>query len=207
MIYLAALAVFSGLSLNLILQFALGASAVASGKVQRELPVFQFFVFFISVLFLWFLYSYFLPYNLKGFSEYFLLFPLSALACMGFELLLERIFPQLFPRLFSLIFSKQKSPVKIFSAFTAYEGLVFVSLLITLHLADNFSAALVLVLFFVFGSLVAMLVLNEIRRRSTLEWVPNYLRGSPLLLISMGLLSLISASVAGICFRILETLP
>ena len=207
MIYLAALAVFSGLSLNLILQFALGASAAASGKSQRELPFFQYCVFFISVLFLWLFYSYIFPSSMKGFFEYFLLFPLSALACMGFELLLERLLPQLFPKVFSKIFPNQKAPVKVFSAFTAYEGLVLVSLIITISLADNFAAALVLAMFFVLGSLAAMLVLNEIRRRSALEWVPHYLRGSPLILVSMGLLSLISASVAGICFRILGTLP
>jgi len=60
--------------------------------------------------------------------------------------------------------------------------------------------------FFAFGTFISMLILNELRRRSTLERVPRCLRGNPLMLISMGLLSLISASVAGICFRILEAL-
>jgi electron transport complex protein RnfA len=77
-------------------------------------------------------------------------------------------------------------------------------LLITSALADSFAAALVLVLFFTAGNLAAALVLNEIRRRSSLEWVPRYVRGSPLSLISMGLLALVSGAAAGICFRILE---
>jgi electron transport complex protein RnfA len=93
---------------------------------------------------------------------------------------------------------------KVFSAFTAYDGIVPVSLVITLILAANFREAFVLVLFFVLGNVTAMLILFEIRRRSEMELVPRYLRGSPLIFISMGLLSLISASAAGLCLKILE---
>ena len=197
MIYLAALAVFSGLSLNLLLQFALGTAGVAAdihpkSQTTRAIPVFQLTVMFLSVICLWVVFNYLFPPFWKGFSEYFLVFPLSALACMGFEKLGQRVF------------ARYVSFVKVFSAFTAYDGLVLVSLIITFALAGSFAGALVLALFFACGNMVAMLVLNEIRRRSTLEWVPRFLRGSPLILISMGLLSLISASAAGICFRILE---
>ena len=95
-------------------------------------------------------------------------------------------------------------PLKVFSAYTAYDGLVPASFMITFALAENFAGAVVLSLFFALANLAAMLILNEIRRRSALEWVPRCLRGSPLILISMGLLSLLSASAAGICFKILE---
>jgi electron transport complex protein RnfA len=115
---------------------------------------------------------------------------------MGFEFLGERIFLRFFP--------SHGGMKKVYSAFTAYEGLVPASLIITFLVAANFKSALVLTLFFAIGNLVAIIILDEIRRRSTLEWVPHYLKGSPLILISMGLLSLISVSVAGICFRILE---
>jgi electron transport complex protein RnfA len=102
------------------------------------------------------------------------------------------------------MFPKARDLRKQFFAFTAYDGLVPVSLLITLALADTFAGAAVLALFFALGNLMAIIILNEIRRRSSLEWVPRFLRGSPLILISMGLLSLIFASAAGICFKILE---
>ena len=214
MISLAALAVFSGLSLNLLLQFALGASGTAGdapGKGRREIPFFQFCVLFISVVFLWLFFSYFFPPRMRGFSEYFLLFPFSALACTGFELLFERVLPRIlkrrFPKVFAIIGPQIESQKKIFSGFTAYEGLAFASLFITLNLAAGFGAVLVLALFFVLGNMAAMFTLNEIRRRSTLEWVPRYLRGSPLIFISMGLLSLVSASAAGICLKVLEVLP
>ena len=197
MIHLAALAVFSGLSLNLLLQFALGTMGAARDmlpKVQshRQIPLFQFGVMLVSLLFLWVFFNYGLPFFWKGFSEYFLLFPLSSLVCMALERLGQRLFPNHWDKR------------KVFSAITAYDGLVPISLLITLVMAGSFTGALVLSLFFVLGNIAAMLVLNEIRRKSTLEWVPRYLRGSPLILISMGLLSLISGAAAGICFRILD---
>ena len=197
MISLAALAVFSGLSLNLLLQFALGTAGAASdtpsaGENKKQLPLFQFGVMFLSVLFLWVFFMHVLSPFWRGFSEYFLFFPLSALACMGFERLGERIAP------------KTVGKKKVFSALTAYDGLVLASLVITIALGGNFVDAAVLSLFFVLGNLVAMIILNEIRRKSALEWVPRYIRGSPLILISMGLLSLISAAVAGILFKMLD---
>ena len=200
MIPLAALAVFSGLSLNLLLSFALGAAGVASdilprGETRRHLPLFQLGVLFVSVLCLWVFFSFVIPPFWRGFSEYFLFFPLSALVCMGLELLGERILP------------KPGGIRKVFTAFTAYDGLVPASLIITVLTAANFSGALILSLFFALGILISILILNEIRRRSTLEWVPRHLRGSPLIFISMGLLSLIAASAAGICFKILEGIP
>ena len=202
MIFLAALAVFSGLSLNLLLSFALGAAgaagkAIPKAEAKQALPFFQLGFMFASVLFLWVFFSYAVPPYWRGFAVYFLFFPLSAIACMGLESSWERAFPKTAPSL---------SARKVFSAFTAYDGLVPASLLLTFALAGTLSGAIVLSLFFALGNLTAMLILNEIRRRSALERVPRSLRGSPLVLISMGLLALVSASVAGICFRILETL-
>jgi len=205
MISLAALAVFSGLSLNLLLSFALGAVGVAAdtlpkGESKRQLPLFQFGILFVSVLFLWFFFSFVVPPFWRGFAEYFLFFPLSALVCIGLEfvgerMLLRRLFPKTnpLPRL-----------RKVFSAFTAYDGLVPASFMLTFILAGRFADVVVLALFFALGNLAAIVILNEIRRRSTLESVPRYLRGSPLIFISMGLLSLVSASAAGIYFKILE---
>lgn len=199
MISFAALAVFSGLSLNLILQFALGTAGSAGDfppRVKREVPLGQICILFISVVILWVVFSYVLPPNWRGFSEYFLFFPLSALVCKGLELFRERVVPKMN--------SKFGGIRKVYSANTAYEGLIPAALLITFSVAVDFRGAVILAFFFSLGSLAAMLILNEIRRRSTLEWVPVYLRGSPLVLISMGLLSLIFGTAAGICFKILE---
>jgi len=201
MINIAGLAIFSAISLNLLLQFALGTADVAGDtghkkNTKRELPLIQFCIFFISTLVLWVFFKYLLPGFWRGFSEYFLFFPLSAIVCMGLELFVERGLPRFFPK-----FSGLK---KSFSAITAYDGLIPASLIITFIIAENFTDALVIALSFALGNLAAMLTFNEISRRSALEWVPKYLRGTPLILISMGLLSLISAFAAGIFFRILE---
>jgi len=198
---LAGLAIFSGLSLNLLLQFAIGV-ADNSGEAhhrtddERKLPFIQLGILFVSVSFLWTFFNNILPVFWNGFLELFLYFPLSALVCMGLELLGERVIARFFP--------KSRGIKKNYSAFTAYDGLVPASLMITSAAAWNFGAAFVLALFFAVGNLTAILILNEIRRRSALEWIPRFLRGSPLLLVSMGLLSAIFASAAGICFKILE---
>lgn len=198
---LVGLAIFSGFSLNLLFQFALGTQGAAGNISQktengRRLPLSQTGILFLSPLLLWLFFSHLIPGFLQGFAEFFLFFPLSALLCMGLELLGERILAKTSP--------SRKGMLKVYSAFTAYEGLVPASLIITFLAANNFSSAFVLVLFFAAGNLTAMLIIDEIRRRSTLEWVPHHLRGGPLVLITMGLLSLISVSVAGICFRMLE---
>jgi len=202
---LLGLAVFSGLSLNLLLQFALGTVAVIreadnTEETNRELPFVQLGILFFSVVFLWVIFRLALPDFVRGFSEIFLYFPFSAMVCAGFEFLFDKLFPRFFPLSFSKFIGKKK----VFSAVTAYEGLVPASLMITSITAGSILDALIMALFFTLGNLMAMLIINEIRRRSTLEWIPRYLRGSPLILVTMGLLSLVFAAAAGICFNILE---
>jgi electron transport complex protein RnfA len=191
---LAFLAVFAGLSYNMILHFALGASGVAADRPGTEgiLPsVIQMGILFLSVFLLW-TFFYILPSFPEGFLEYFLFFPLSALGCMGFEKGIFSLFP------------KAAGGDRLFSAYTAYDGLASLALFLTYNLAPGVAEALVLSFFFALGNLTAILILREIRRRSALEWTPGHLRGSPLVLISMGLLSFVFSAVAGICFTILN---
>jgi electron transport complex protein RnfA len=198
MMPLAGLAIFSGLSLNLLLQFALGTKDIAGDRTdaKKEVPVIQIGFLFLSVFFLWILFNRIMPVFWRGFSVYFLYFPVSALVCIGLEFMAQKVLPKINP--------KAPGMKKKYSSYTAYDGLVPAALVITLLAAGTFAGAFVLSLFFAIGNLVSMLILNEIRRRSVMEWVPRYLRGSPLTLISMGLLSLIFTSAAGICFKILE---
>ena len=206
---LLGLAVFSGLSLNLLLHFALGTVGVireegGETESEMEIPFIQLGILFFSVIVLWFFFRSLLPDFARGFTELFLFFPLSALVCVGFELLYDKLFPRVFQRIFPREVPKFWYKKKIFSAFTAYEGLVPASLMITSAVAGGFVDAFILALFFTIGNLMAMLIINEIRRRSALEWVPRYIRGTPLVLVTMGLLSLVFASAAGICLKILE---
>jgi len=188
---LVPLAIFSGLSLNLLLHFALGTAGIAAeGEGKRKLPLFQFVIMFVVVLFLWVLFSVIFPSYWFGFSKYFLFYPFSALLCIFFE------------RIGRAVFTSPDS--KMFRSITGYEGLVPFSLFLTITLAANFTAAVIVSSFFTLGNLTAILILNEIRRKSALERVPSFIRGSPLILISMGLLSLIFGAAAGIFFMMLE---
>jgi electron transport complex protein RnfA len=182
---LAALAVFSGLAMNLFLQCGLGMRAAAR-EGETQVPLFQIGLVFVSVLLLWILFSYILP---LGFFKYLLLFPLSALVYAALE------------RLFFRFFLKKPAPPA--HSFCFCDGLTAAALFLTLHLASGFIEAAVLSLGFSLGILLSLLILAEIRRRSRMEAVPRLLRGSPLALISMGLLSLIFSSAALIFYRAL----
>ena len=165
MINIACLAVFSALSLNLLLQFALGTAGTAGDNVhksntKRELPLIQFCIFFISTIVLWVFFKFLLAGFWRGFSEYFLFFPLSAIVCLGLELFVERVVPR--------VFTKFTGLKKSFSAITAYDGLIPAALIITFIVAETFTDVLVVALSFALGNLAAMLTLNEISRRSTL---------------------------------------
>jgi electron transport complex protein RnfA len=99
---------------------------------------------------------------------------------------------------------KGRKMERTFSAVTAYDGLAAAALFVTLNLAESFFDAALLALGFALGILASLLILAEIRRRASMEEVPRFLRGSPLVLVSMGLLSLIFSSAAAILFRVLE---
>ncbi|GHU78617.1 hypothetical protein FACS189462_3580 [Spirochaetia bacterium] len=198
--FLAALGVFSGLSLNLALQFGLGMRDMSVGRRRdHPVPFFEAGVIFLSVLILWLFFTFVLAPLRLGFFWYILLFPLSALACT----VLERLFARLADRITagtedSLPEGERRNP-RLFLGISAYDGLVPLALLLTVNVGITFLEATALSLGFALGILITSLILREIRRRSSLEAVPVLLRGDPITLISMGLLSLIFASV-GIMF-------
>ncbi|GHV71039.1 hypothetical protein AGMMS49928_21170 [Spirochaetia bacterium] len=187
---LLSLAVFSGLALNLVLQFASGIRGTAV-REDSSLPVFQLIILLVSTVFLWFFFHFILDPLGMGFFEYPLLFPLSALVCFGLESLCLIIVPLIGP------VPRPLNPL------TSYNGLALAAAFITIELAVSVAEALALSLGFSLGVFVSLLLLKEIRIRSYLETVPPFLRGGPLALISMGLLSLVFFSAAAVCFRLL----
>jgi electron transport complex protein RnfA len=177
-VHLAALAVFSSLSVNLLLQCGLGMRRIIR-EGEKPLPFAQMGLLVLAVLVLWVFFSY-LP--ALGFFTYLLLFPLSSLVYAGLEELFFRLtLKRTFPR-----------PQTCCS----FDGLTAAALFLSLHLASGFVEAAVLALGFALGLLLSLLILAEIRRRALMEAVPRFLQGSPLTLISMGLLSLIFSSAA-----------
>ncbi|MDR3161058.1 MAG: hypothetical protein LBU28_05520 [Spirochaetaceae bacterium] len=192
---LGALGVLSGLSLNLVLQFGLGIRRAALQEEEEE-DVFRFSplpwgIIFLSVPLLWFFFaSIVAPLSLGSF-EYLLVFPLCALTAGGLERAAGRFFPQFV------------TDPSLFNPRTAYNCLLPAALMVVIGLAVSLVDAVVLSLGFSLGIFLAFLILREIRRRASLERVPRLLRGAPLMLISLGLLSLIFSSLGFICMRIL----
>ncbi|AEF83538.1 hypothetical protein TREPR_1750 [Treponema primitia ZAS-2] len=206
MIALGALAIFSGLSLNLMLQTGLGLSDIIADRNDgKTFSPRQWIILFLTVLILWLFFTFILSAPAFGFLESFLLFPAVAAALTGLELLFDYLFSPGGRR-----WKQKKSggaggfpDLKFFSSLSSGNGLALGALLLTLRLALSFVEAVVLDLGFTLGCLVSVLILREIRKRSSLEAVPRVLRGSPLILISMGLLSLIFSSISAIFLRVL----
>lgn len=197
------LAVFSGLSLNMLLQMGLGIRNIGDyhSRIIKD-TISRSGALFFSVLLLWLLFSYvFSPLNL-GYLEYFLLFPLIKAAGTGFEALTRRFFPSL-TRIIRPP-AEEPSGQEHLPFVTAYDSLTIAALILTLRLAGSFAEAAALSLGFSLGNLMAIIILRGINRRSLLERVPNLLRGTPLLFIAMGLMSLIFSSAAAILLQALE---
>jgi electron transport complex protein RnfA len=186
-----ALGIFSGLALNLLVQCGLGMADIASGKESRNrFPLLQICILFMTIVFLWLIFPVFFFIFGSGYFAYIVLFPLSALVCYGLEAVGMKVF-------------RKKDPCVLFNSYTGYDGLAAASVFITVNTASDFSGALFLAAGFSLGILAAVLILREVRRRSVIEAVPRFLRGSPLILISMGLLSLIFSSAAILFFQVL----
>jgi electron transport complex protein RnfA len=187
------LAFFAGLSLNLIAQFGLGIQEITvHNEKPIRLPFFQTGIIFVGVLLLWIVFSYAILRFFPIFFAFVLFFPLTASVCVGLELAANRFFPALVPG------------KMVFNPFSAYNGFVLTALILTLHIAGNLVEAVIVSLSFSLGILFSILILNEIRKRSSTEAVPEFLRGKPLILISMGVLSLIFTSTTAILLSVLS---
>jgi electron transport complex protein RnfA len=190
MIHLAALGICASLAMNLLVQFGMGLGILA-GDGEDYLPSLAWGpVFFAGLFLLWLVFSYiFAPLGL-GMYWYLLLYPLSAALIRGVEILISwegaakflRRVPPVPPR--------------------GWTEFLCAGLLISLHLALNPLEALFLAFFFSGGLVFSLAVLREAGRRSRFEAVPPFLRGSPLALISLGLLSLIFSSASVMFFNL-----
>ncbi|MDR1788652.1 MAG: hypothetical protein LBR16_09445 [Treponema sp.] len=187
----AGLAVFAGLSFNLILQAGLALTAATGAPKARAALLLQSLILF-AVVFVLSCAGLWLPLHFAGgFFEYALLFPLSGLACMGLESLAAKIFP------------RTLAGERPFSAASAYGGAGPVALFLTLQLAASPFDALVLSFSFAAGCFCSALLLGEIRRAAVIERLPRCMRSRPFMLISAGLLSLLCSAAAGVCFAVL----
>jgi electron transport complex protein RnfA len=212
------LAVFSGLSMNLILRFGIGLQRIAleeeprdSGENAKWVFLVWLGIYFISVMLLWLFFSILKSVLVLGLLEYILIFPVSSLLFTGIEYLARRLLLRTGWRggavsLF-LTAGAGGSPngASNNAAVNApvHGALVGAALFIILGLAGGFADAATLSFGFCAGAALAVLIVGEIRRRSAVEAVPRCLRGGPLIIIAMGLLSLVCISAAMVFYAVL----
>ena len=202
--WLLMLAVSAGLSMNLVLQFGFGIREIAFAKrnaPERKPPnatpgggggaglFVRLSVFFVSILLMWAAFSFARAMLPLGFLEYVLVFPTAFLFSAAWDYLSVRYLSGCAGRVSGDVFGGG-----------ALSG---AALFVTLAVAGGFVEALVLSLGFTVGTLVAVAVVAEIGRRAAMEAVPGWLRGAPLALVAMGLLSLVFSSAAMVFFEVL----
>ncbi|MDR1444603.1 MAG: hypothetical protein LBI94_06965 [Treponema sp.] len=198
MIRLAILGVCASLAMNLLTQFGLGLAVARRGKEPEDncrlFPP-AFLGLFVSLFLLWVFFTYILSPLGPGLYWYLLLYPLSAALIKGLEYLSGKTGRGKTP-------FKAGFPLPLFAFPPGWAEFLPFGLLISLHLAPRPPEALVLALGFSLGLCLSLGILREIRRRSQFETVPSFLRGGPLTLISLGLLSLIFSSASIMFFNL-----
>jgi len=188
-VHLAVFVIFSGLSMNLLLQCGLGiTSAASSGERSIKNAIVKLGIIFTAVLLMWIIFEKIIFSFCADLFVYILIFPIGSIAYNGMEYLFFR-------------FVLKKKTEKD-SNISFCSGITAAALFICINIAKNILEAASLSFGFVFGILLSIMILSEIKRRAVLEAVPGFLRGNPLFLISMGFLSLIFSASSLLFFRI-----
>ena len=179
---------FSAFTMNPVLQCALGINA-DPGHPGRRPTLVKLGIIFIAVILLWVIFSFVISSIISGIYIYVLLFPVSYMVYNGLDFLVFRYVLKKD--------SENDSSVKFPGGITA------AALFICLNVANNFFEVVAISFGFAAGTLLVFLILCEIRQRAALEEVPRFLRGKPLILISMGMLSLVFSTVSILLFRMI----
>jgi len=182
------LLICSGFSMNLVLQCGLGIKGAAESKNPPGLTaLIRTGIIFFSVILLWFFFSRIVYSIIPSVFIYVLLFPVSSVVYEALEYFFYRYL------------YKEKTEAESFVSFPG--GITAVCVFICINLAGGFLEAAVLSFGFTAGILLVYLILWEVRKRAALETVPRFLRGKPLVLITMGMLSLVFSLVSILLFR------
>jgi len=182
------LVIFSAFTMNLTLQCALGVNAEPenSGRVSTLIKL---GIIFIAVIVLWGVFSGIISSIVSGIFIYVLLFPVSSMTYDGLEFLVFHYILKRNP--------KDECSVSF------PQGITAAALFICMNIANSFIEAASLSFGFAAGTMLVYLILGEICRRAGMEAVPRFLRGKPLILISMGMLSLIFSTASLLLFRMI----
>ena len=184
------LLIYSAFTVNLVLQCALGIKGIAESNTPFYLSsLIKLGLIFITVILLWFFFSKVLSLIITGLLLYILLFPVCAVIYDGFEFLV-----------FRYIFNKDAQNESIIK-FPG--GITAVSVFVCINAAGSFSEATALSFGFIFGIFLVNLIVREIRKRASLEAVPAFLQGKPLVLLTMGILSMVFSTASILIFRMI----
>jgi hypothetical protein len=186
-----AIVVFSAFYLNLFLCFGIGIRELVS---RERSPAFHIYypwgILFVVSSALWLFFDW-LSMFAGWFPVFLLIYPLSLFSGLGLETAMFRLFPRL-----------GENP-GIYRIGSGYNGFSLAALFLTMRLALSLGEALLFSLAFSGGAFIAYLIIKEIQKRSFWEAIPRSLRGNPILLVSMGLLSLIFYASALFVLKVL----
>jgi len=194
--------IYSAFTVNLLLQCGLGIKGVIDSKNSPEdKPDFQktcdnapfdiytltrSCIIFLAVIVLWFFFSKIIFSLIPGIYIYVLLFPVSFIFFEALEYLT-----------FRYVLKKDMETEKHIH-FPG--GITAVAVFLCINIANNVLETIILSFGFASGIFIIVLIIREIRRRAALEAVPVYLRGKPLILVTMGMLSLVLTTVSFLLF-------
>jgi electron transport complex protein RnfA len=185
------LLIYSGFTMNIVLQCGLGIKGIVESKSYLNKSSFiKLGIIFSSIILLWLFLSKFILSITSGIFIYVLLFPVSAVVYDGFEYLI-----------FNHLYKNNKETETFISS---PNGITAAAVFICINIANNITEVLILSFGFTSGIFFIFLIIREIRRRAALEAVPVFLRGKPLLLIAMGMLSLIFTAASLLFFRMIN---
>jgi len=183
--------IYSGFTMNILLQCGLGIKGTVESKLNLNITTFiKLALIFLSIILIWLFFSKVILLLFSGIFVYVLIFPISAIVYDGLEYL---IFRYLY---------KNNENTETFISFPT--GITAVAVFICINTANNINEALMLSFGFTFGIFLVNIIIREIRRGAELETVPVFLRGKPLVLIAMGMLSLIFTAASLLFFRMIS---
>ncbi|MCL2802072.1 MAG: hypothetical protein FWD28_09975 [Treponema sp.] len=190
------LMIYSGFTINLVLQCALGIRGVAESKKPVDLSMLiKLLITFLSIILIWFFFAKILYSLIPGIFIYILLFPVSAVVYSGIEFIVFNY----------LLKNKEQDDSKNDSISSFYAGIIAAAVFICVNIASSAAEIIIMSFGFTGGILLVNFIIIEIRRRAALEAVPLFLRGKPLILIAMGLLSLVFTTASILLFRMIGT--
>jgi len=190
--------IYSAFTINLLLQCGLGIKGAVESDLNNgewsapldKKTLIKSIIIFFTVIIMWFVFSKVLFSLISGIYLYILLFPVSFIVYDAMEYLV-----------FRYVIKEENKNERLINF---YGGITAVAVFLCMNISDNILQTLVLSLGFTSGIFFIKLIIREIRRRAALEAVPVFLRGKPLVLITMGMLSLVFTSASLLLFRMIE---